>query len=79
MGFPERGERIPPGETSMKYSRTTGHLVRPEGKGQGRKWGQLRQEKQGPRGPWGPGTELTEVTRGFEGILARSSRIRFAF
>ena len=78
MGFPGRGESIPQGETSIKYSRTTGHLVRPEGKGQGRKWGEVRQEKQGPRGPWRPGTELTEATRVFEGILAGSSRIRFA-
>lgn len=64
----------------MKYSRTTGHLVRPESKGQDRKWGEARQEKRvPPRGPWRPGTELTEATRSFEGILARSSRIRFAF
>ena len=55
-------------------------MVRPESKGQDRKWGEVRQEKRvPPRGPWRPGTELTEATRSFEGILARSSRIRFAF
>lgn len=66
MGFPGRGESIPQGESSMECSRTIGLLVRPEGKGQGKKWGEVRWEVQDPGGPCRPGTELTEGTGGFK-------------
>lgn len=36
----------------MECSRTNGHLVRLEGKGQGKDWGEVRQEEQDPRGDW---------------------------